>query len=158
MTAATIGRSMKKRENMGGRSRQGLAGAAGFASSFPGAAGGAPGAPGCPGGGPSTIGEPGANRRAMPSTITLSPAASPVSTIHGSKKVIGSPEVSVNGLTNHDTMKSAMNSHLGIDAVISPEVEVAEAIHRRLEVPGAFDAVTLADGRVLQISAGNAND
>ena len=40
------------------------------------------------------------------------------------------------------------SDHLGIDAVISPEVEVAEAIHRRLEVPGAFEAVTLADGLV----------
>src|SRR5512134_665975 len=40
------------------------------------------------------------------------------------------------------------SDHLGIDAVISPEIEVAEAIHRRLEVPGAFDAVTLADGLV----------
>ncbi|MDY0883083.1 Trk system potassium transporter TrkA [Dongia soli] len=38
--------------------------------------------------------------------------------------------------------------HLGIDAVISPEIEVAEAIHRRLEVPGAFDAVPLADNLV----------
>jgi trk system potassium uptake protein TrkA len=40
------------------------------------------------------------------------------------------------------------SDHLGIDAVISPEVEVAEAIHRRLEVPGAFEAVALADGLV----------
>jgi len=44
---------------------------------------------------------------------------------------------------------SIFNSdHLGIDAVISPEIEVAEAIYRRLEVPGAFDAMPLADGLV----------
>ena len=32
--------------------------------------------------------------------------------------------------------------------MITPEVEVAEAIHRRLEGPGASDAVTLADGLI----------
>ena len=40
---------------------------------------------------------------------------------------------------------------LGIDAVISPEIEVAEAIHRRLEVPGAFDAIPFADNLVTLI-------
>lgn len=39
-------------------------------------------------------------------------------------------------------------SNLPIDVIISPEVEVARAIERRLKVPGAFDAITLAGGRV----------
>ena len=38
--------------------------------------------------------------------------------------------------------------HMPIDVVISPEREVAEAIGRRLEVPGVFDMIPLADGRV----------
>jgi trk system potassium uptake protein TrkA len=37
---------------------------------------------------------------------------------------------------------------LPIDVVISPEVEVARGIARRLRTPGAFDMVPLADGRV----------
>lgn len=39
-------------------------------------------------------------------------------------------------------------SNLPIDVIISPELEVARAIERRLKVPGAFDAITLAGGRV----------
>jgi len=39
-------------------------------------------------------------------------------------------------------------SNLPIDVIISPEVEVARAIERRLKVPGAFDAISLAGGRV----------
>jgi len=35
-----------------------------------------------------------------------------------------------------------------IDVIISPEVEVANGIVRRLRTPGAFDTVSLADGRV----------
>ncbi|MBK5922043.1 Trk system potassium transport protein TrkA [Rhodothalassium salexigens] len=35
-----------------------------------------------------------------------------------------------------------------IDVIISPEREVAEAIFRRLEVPGAFDMIALAEGAV----------
>jgi trk system potassium uptake protein len=35
-----------------------------------------------------------------------------------------------------------------IDVVISPELEVARSIARRLKVPGAFDMVPLADGKV----------
>ena len=35
-----------------------------------------------------------------------------------------------------------------IDVIISPEVEVANGIVRRLRTPGAFDTVALADGRV----------
>ncbi|MDJ0942123.1 MAG: Trk system potassium transporter TrkA [Kiloniellales bacterium] len=38
--------------------------------------------------------------------------------------------------------------HLPIDVIISPEIEVARAISRRLEVPGAFDVIPLADGKV----------
>jgi len=37
---------------------------------------------------------------------------------------------------------------LPIDVVISPEVEVANGIARRLRTPGAFDTVPLGDGRV----------
>ena len=38
--------------------------------------------------------------------------------------------------------------HMPIDVIISPEIEVARAISRRLEVPGAFDVIPLADGKV----------
>jgi trk system potassium uptake protein TrkA len=38
--------------------------------------------------------------------------------------------------------------HLPIDVIISPEIEVARAISRRLFVPGAFDSIPFADGRV----------
>lgn len=38
--------------------------------------------------------------------------------------------------------------NLPIDVIISPENEVAHAIERRLKVPGAFDTVTFADGKV----------
>jgi trk system potassium uptake protein len=38
--------------------------------------------------------------------------------------------------------------HLPIDVIISPEHEVARAILRRLQVPGAFDAVSFADDKV----------
>ena len=37
---------------------------------------------------------------------------------------------------------------LPIDVVISPEVEVANGIARRLRTPGAFDTMPLADGKV----------
>jgi trk system potassium uptake protein TrkA len=37
---------------------------------------------------------------------------------------------------------------LPIDVIISPEIEVADGIARRLKTPGAFDTVSLADGRV----------
>jgi len=39
-------------------------------------------------------------------------------------------------------------ANLAIDAIISPEIEVAKAIGRRLEVPGAFDAIPLSDGKI----------
>lgn len=38
--------------------------------------------------------------------------------------------------------------HLPIDVIISPELEVARAIGRRMSVPGAFDMIPLADGKV----------
>ena len=38
--------------------------------------------------------------------------------------------------------------HLPIDVIISPEYEVAQAIARRLEVPGAFEVVPFADDKV----------
>ena len=38
--------------------------------------------------------------------------------------------------------------HMPIDVIISPEIEVARAISRRLQVPGAFDVIPLADGKV----------
>ncbi|HKU94237.1 MAG TPA: Trk system potassium transporter TrkA [Vineibacter sp.] len=40
------------------------------------------------------------------------------------------------------------SDQLPIDVVISPEIEVADGIARRLRTPGAFDTVSLADGRV----------
>lgn len=38
--------------------------------------------------------------------------------------------------------------NLPIDVITSPEIEVANAIARRLKVPGAFDTVSFADGKV----------
>ncbi|MFZ5791953.1 MAG: Trk system potassium transporter TrkA [Pseudomonadota bacterium] len=38
--------------------------------------------------------------------------------------------------------------NMAIDEIISPEIEVARAIGRRLEIPGAFDAIPLSDGRI----------
>ncbi len=38
--------------------------------------------------------------------------------------------------------------HMPIDVIISPEREVARAIGRRLEVPGALDVAPMADGKV----------
>lgn len=38
--------------------------------------------------------------------------------------------------------------HLPIDVIISPEIEIAEGIARRLRTPGAFDMVPMADGLV----------
>lgn len=38
--------------------------------------------------------------------------------------------------------------NLPIDHIISPEVEVAKAISRRLQIPGAFDVIPLSDGKV----------
>ena len=41
--------------------------------------------------------------------------------------------------------------HLPIDVIISPELEVARAIERRLHIPGAFDVHPLANGKVSMI-------
>ena len=38
--------------------------------------------------------------------------------------------------------------HMPIDVIISPEIEVASAIQRRLSVPGAFEMIPLVDGKV----------
>lgn len=38
--------------------------------------------------------------------------------------------------------------HLPIDLIISPEIEVARAITRRVQTPGALDMINLADGKV----------
>jgi trk system potassium uptake protein TrkA len=38
--------------------------------------------------------------------------------------------------------------HLPIDVIISPEIEVARAINRRLQVPGAIEVIPLAGGKV----------
>ena len=38
--------------------------------------------------------------------------------------------------------------HLPIDVIISPEIEVARSISRRLKVPGAFEMIPLADDKV----------
>jgi trk system potassium uptake protein TrkA len=40
-------------------------------------------------------------------------------------------------------------ANMAIDAIISPEVEVAKSVLRRLEVPGAFETINFAEGRVL---------
>jgi trk system potassium uptake protein TrkA len=41
--------------------------------------------------------------------------------------------------------------HMPIDVIISPEVEVARAMIRRLQVPGAIDVIPFADGKVMVI-------
>jgi trk system potassium uptake protein TrkA len=38
--------------------------------------------------------------------------------------------------------------HMPIDVIISPEMEVARAIERRLQVPGAFEMIPLVNGKV----------
>lgn len=38
--------------------------------------------------------------------------------------------------------------HLPIDVIISPEIEVARAVMRRLQAPGAFEMISLANDRV----------
>lgn len=38
--------------------------------------------------------------------------------------------------------------HMPIDVIISPEIEVAQAIERRLQVPGAIDMLPFAGGRI----------
>lgn len=48
--------------------------------------------------------------------------------------------------------------HLPIDVIISPEIEVARAIARRLQVPGAFDMIPMADGKVRVVGVLCADD
>lgn len=43
--------------------------------------------------------------------------------------------------------------HLPIDVIISPEVEVAKAILRRLKVPGSFEMIPLAEDKVRLLGA-----
>ncbi len=43
------------------------------------------------------------------------------------------------------------DTHLPIDYIISPEMEVARAISERLHVPGAFDIIPLAENRICAI-------
>ncbi len=38
--------------------------------------------------------------------------------------------------------------HMPIDVIISPEIEVARSVTRRLEVPGAFEMIPLVDNRI----------
>ncbi len=42
--------------------------------------------------------------------------------------------------------------HLPIDVIISPEIEIAQAISRRLQVPGAIDMIAFADDRIRVIA------
>lgn len=42
--------------------------------------------------------------------------------------------------------------HIPIDTIISPEIELAQAIVRRLHAPGAIDSVSLADGKVRMLT------
>lgn len=48
--------------------------------------------------------------------------------------------------------------HIPIDVIISPEMEVARAVARRLEVPGAMEMIPLADDKVKLISIRCAED
>lgn len=41
--------------------------------------------------------------------------------------------------------------HMPIDVIISPELEVAKSVLRRLRVPGAFETVSFVDGRVQMV-------
>ena len=40
------------------------------------------------------------------------------------------------------------NEHMALNVIISPEIEVARAINRRLSAPGALDMIPFADGKV----------
>lgn len=48
--------------------------------------------------------------------------------------------------------------HIPIDVIISPEIEVARGIARRLQVPGAFDMIPFVDGRVRVIGVACGDD
>ncbi len=50
-------------------------------------------------------------------------------------------------LAQHETGLYAAE-HMPIDVIISPEIEIADGIERRLRTPGAFDMVALAGDRI----------
>src|SRR5690606_1714667 len=47
---------------------------------------------------------------------------------------------------------------MGIDHIISPEIEVGDAILRRLDLPGAFETASFADGKVAMIGVSCSQD
>ena len=63
------------------------------------------------------------------------------------------------GYTSRDANGLFAAEHLPIDVIISPEVEIAEGIARRLRTPGAFDIVPMANGQaeLLGIRISDAN-
>ncbi len=52
------------------------------------------------------------------------------------------------GYLEHSRRGLYARDQLPIDVIISPEIEVANGIERRLRTPGAFDTVPLAEGQV----------
>ena len=48
--------------------------------------------------------------------------------------------------------------HMAIDVIISPEIEIARAIARRLQAPGSFEMIPLVDGKVRVIGVRCAAD
>src|SRR3546814_2851471 len=64
-----------------------------------------------------------------------------------------SPDVCTSDLTFLQPVWAELftRSHMPIDAIIAPEIEVARAVMRRLEIPGAFDAIPLSDGLITLI-------
>ncbi len=61
------------------------------------------------------------------------------------------------GYLEQDTSGLYAAEHMPIDIIISPEIEIAKGISRRLRTPGAFDMVQMAQGLVvlLGIHAGD---
>lgn len=53
------------------------------------------------------------------------------------------------GYLEQDTSGLYAAEHLPIDIIISPEIEIAEGIARRLRTPGAFDMVPMANKHVI---------
>lgn len=52
------------------------------------------------------------------------------------------------GYLAHDKSGLFAAEHLPIDVIISPEIEIAEGIARRLRTPGAFDMLPMANGLI----------
>ncbi len=52
---------------------------------------------------------------------------------------------------NKEWAKLFSRNAMGIDVIISPEIEVGEMVLRRLSLPGAFDTVSFADGAITSI-------